>query len=125
MRAASAVVIFSGQDSPLPACLQSRGARVIAIDTAIGGRLHDLTNTTPDGIGWHLRHAARRGEVHSLHAAVPCETFSVALDDADMLRSHPEYPMGKPRLTMSQSQASQMRNRRRWQPEAQYIVHVV
>jgi hypothetical protein len=94
-----AVIIFSGVESPLPECLRARGARVIAVDVAVGGRLHDLTDVTPDGIGWHLRRAAQRGEVHSLHAAVPCETFSVSLDDSDMVRSWPDHSMGMPRLT--------------------------
>ena len=94
-----ALLIFSGLESPLVDCLESRGARVIAIDIAVGGRLHDLTDVTPDGIGWHLRRAAQRGEVQSLHAAVPCETFSVALDDADMVRSWPDHSMGLPRLS--------------------------
>ena len=93
-----AVVIFSGVDSPLPACLRARGARVVAIDIAVGGRLHDLTDATPDGIGWHLRKAAQRGEIQSLHAAVPCETFSVAVDDVDMVRSA-DQPMGLSRLS--------------------------
>ena len=97
-----AVVIFSGVDSPFPECLRARGARVIAIDIAIGGRLHDLTDVTPDAIGWHLRRAAQRGEVQSLHAAVPCETFSVALSDHDMVRSCAK-PMGLERLTLAKA----------------------
>ena len=94
-----ALLIFSGVESPLVGCLEARGARVVAIDVAVGGRLHDLTDVTPDGIGWHLRRAAQRGEIQSLHAAVPCETFSVALDDTDMVRSWPDHAMGLPRLS--------------------------
>ena len=97
------VLIFSGVESTLAACLRARGARVLEIDVAVGGRLHDLTNATPDGIGWHLRQAAQRGQIHSLHAAVPCETFSCALDDDDMVRSWPDYPMGKPRLSLDKA----------------------
>ena len=94
----TAVVIFSGVDSALPAALRARGARVVEVDISIAGRFHDLTDVTPDAIGWHLRRAAQRGEIHSLHAAVPCETFSVALDDGDMVRSAVQ-PMGLDRLS--------------------------
>ena len=97
------MLIFSGVESTLAACLRARGARVIEIDVAVGGRLHDLTDATPDGVGWHLRRAAQRGEFHSLHAAVPCETFSCALNDDDMVRSWPDHPMGKPRLSLDKA----------------------
>ena len=93
------VVIFSGVQSTLPRALRDRGARVVEVDIAIGGRFHDLTDSTPDAIGWHLRRAAQRGEVSSVHAAVPCETFSVAVDDADMVRDQ-AHPLGLPRLTL-------------------------
>jgi hypothetical protein len=96
------VVIFSGVASQLPPALRARGARVIEVDILIGGRLHDLVDVTPGAIGWHLRHAAQRGEIQSMHSAVPCETFSVAVDDADMVRSS-DFPWGKPRLTAAQA----------------------
>ena len=37
-----------------------------------------------------------------MHAAVPCETFSVALDDVDMVRSA-TAPMGLPNLSVAKS----------------------
>ena len=95
----TAVVIFSGYQSAFPSALRSRGARVVEIDIAIGGRFHDLTDVTPNAIGWHLRRAAQRGEIQSVHAAVPCETFSVGLHDADMVRDD-EHQMGLARLTL-------------------------
>ena len=76
---------------------------MLEVDILIGGRFHDLVDVTPDAIGWHLRRAAQRGEIHSLHSAVPCETFSVALDDVDMVRSAGQYSWGKPRLTAAQA----------------------
>ena len=103
-----AVVIFSGVASELAPALRARGARVLEVDILIGGRFHDLVDVTPDAIGWHLRRAAQRGEIHSLHSAVPCETFSVALDDVDMVRSAGQYSWGKPRLTAAQAAISNL-----------------
>lgn len=101
------VVLFSGVDRPgsLPEALRTRGATVVSIDTSVGGRLHDLLDQTPESIGWHLLRAARRGEIHALHVALPCETFSVARADEDMVRSSaaPEFHMGLPGLSPRQS----------------------
>ena len=96
------VILFAGSlgesgETLLGEMMTKRGARVIAIDVLIGGRIHDLLDVTPNAIGWHIRRAAMRGEIHSMHAAIPCETFSVARDDCDMVRSHAE-PMGLPGL---------------------------
>ena len=98
----AAVVIFAGTSGLLAGALSTRGAAVIQIDILIGGRLHDLVDATPDAIGWHLRRAAQRGEIQSLHAAVPCETFSVSLDDCDMVRSA-EMPWGLSGLAPSKA----------------------
>lgn len=103
------VVLFSGVERPgsLPDALRSRGASVVAIDTSIGGRVHDLLDQTPESIGWHLLRAAERGDVHALHVAIPCETFSVARADEDLVRSSatPEFQMGLPGLPPSQAAA--------------------
>ena len=98
------VILFAGPlgesgETLLGGAFTKRGARVVAIDVLIGGRLHDLLDTTPSGIGWHVRRAAARGEIDSLHSAIPCETFSVALDDCDMVRSD-AAPMGMSGLSM-------------------------
>ena len=96
-----AIIFAGGPDvdgtTLLERVLLARGARPLAVDVLIGGRAHDLLNTAPDGIGWHLLRYASQGGIHSLHAAVPCETFSVALDDVDMVRSA-SSPMGLPGL---------------------------
>ena len=83
----------SGGMAPLGRAIDKRGGRHVAIDVLIGGRAHDLQDATPGGVGWHLRQAAQKGHVHSMHAAIPCETFSVAVDDEDVCRSA-EQPMG-------------------------------
>ena len=56
-----AVIIFAGTGGQLARALSVRGAAVVEIDVLIGGRLHDLLDATPDGIGWHLRRAAQQG----------------------------------------------------------------
>ena len=96
------VILFAGSlgesgETLLGEMMTKRGARVIAVDVLIGGRMHDLLDATPNAIGWHIRRAALKGVIHSMHAAIPCETFSVARDDCDMVRSH-EEPMGLPGL---------------------------
>ena len=53
--------------------LRRLGAHVVEVDVLIGGRLHDLTDTTPDGIGWYLLRAAASGVVDAVHIALPCE----------------------------------------------------
>ena len=68
-----------------------------SIDVLVGGRTHDLTSTDDQCMGPVILDAARRGGVAALHAAVPCQTFSVARDDEDMLRSA-DYPSGLPGL---------------------------
>jgi hypothetical protein len=83
----------SGGMAPLGRAINARGGHHVAIDVLIGGRAHDLQNATPGGVGWHLRRAAQQGRIHSMHAAIPCETFSVAVDDEDACRSA-EQPMG-------------------------------
>ena len=87
-----ALILFAGPleddgETLLGSAFTKRGARVIAIDILIGGRLHDLLDTTPGAIGWHIRQAAAKGEIDSMHSAIPCETFSIARDDCDMVRS--------------------------------------
>ena len=71
----------------LAKAFSERGAWPVPIDLLIGGRFHDLLDVTPSGVGWHLRRAAEHGDIQCMHAAIPCETFSVALDDCDMVRS--------------------------------------
>ena len=93
-----AVVLFSGPEPvELAVQLRGHGFRVAPIDVLVGGRTHDLTSTDAHSIGPIILDAARRGGIAALHAAVPCHTFSVALDDEDMLRSA-GCPSGLPGL---------------------------
>ena len=92
------ILLFAGPPdsdgmAPLGRAIDKRGGHHVAIDVLIGGRAHDLQDATPGGVGWHLRRAAQHGRIHSMHAAIPCETFSVAVDDEDACRSA-EQPMG-------------------------------
>ena len=95
-----AVVLFAGP-SPvdLETYLQAHGFRVATIDVLVGGRTHDLTRSDAHAIGPVILDAARRGGIAALHSAVPCQTFSVSLDDQDMVRSA-GYPAGLPDLPM-------------------------
>ena len=102
-----AVILFAGKADhkgvvQLAQAFKKRGAYALSIDILIGGRLHDLLDVTPDGIGYHLLRAADKGEIQSLHSANPCHTFSVALDNVDMVRSA-ENPMGIPGLPPRQA----------------------
>ena len=92
------VLLFSGApDSdgmvPLARAFSERGAWPVVVDVLVGGRFHDLLNVAPEGVGWHLLRAAEHGDIQGVHAAVPCATFSVALDDTDVVRSA-RQPMG-------------------------------
>ena len=73
----------------LVTAMRARGVFPIPVDIAVGGRLADLTDASPGAIGFYLLDMARRGYFLALHVAMPCTTFTVALEDADMLRSHP------------------------------------
>ena len=99
----SVLLLFSGpagREDGLAAQLRAEGARVLEIDILIGDRMHDLTLCGSDTIGDHLLRAARGGEFTSMHAAVPCSTFSVVRSAADVLRSA-KYPMGLPGLSFA------------------------
>ena len=95
------IVLFAGppnRPEGLAAELRRLGAHVIEVDVLIGGRLHDLTDTTPEGIGWYLLlRAAAGGAVDAVHIALPCEQYSPAPDaehrvrDADHLDGLPAW----------------------------------
>ena len=103
------VVLFAGTSPDgdaglLAQALRKRGAWVLEVDILIGGRFHDLVDMTPDAIGWHLLRAANRSEIQALHAAVPCETFSIARDEEDMVRrGTTDACMGIPGLPASKA----------------------
>ena len=91
---------FSNADTGLIGALLRRGRAVLAVDRRDGGELHDVLQSPMHGMGDVLLQSCRRGDFEAMHAAVPCETWSVALDDADMVRSV-DYPMGVMGLSAS------------------------
>ena len=94
------VVLFAGppnRPDGLAAELQRLGARVVEVDVLIGGRLHDLTGMTPDGIGWYLLRSAAMGLVAAVHIALPCEQYSPVVADEHTVRDA-LHVNGLPRL---------------------------
>ena len=59
---------------------------MVEVDVLIGGRFHDLTDTTHEGIGWYLLRAAVAGAVDAVHIALPCEQYSPAPDAEHRVR---------------------------------------
>ena len=85
--------MFSGPDegdTGLPAALRRRGWLVDAIDTKVGGRAHDLTQTA---LRNRLVAAVAGGQYEALYAGTPCKSYSVA--HSPQLRSR-RWPEGLP-----------------------------
>ena len=75
------VVLFAGppnRPGGLAAELRRLGAHVVEVDVLIGNRLHDLTDTSPDGIGWYLLRAATNGAVDAVYT-LHCRASSTLL----------------------------------------------
>ena len=96
------IVLFAGppREGDLPSELRALGARVVAVDVLIGGRLHDLHDQSDAGIAMHIVRAAERGYVSAIHSALPCHTHSVGLVPGDIKRTR-RYPYGLPGLPES------------------------
>ena len=76
--------------------------QLFAVDIRGGGESHNVLRSPLEGVGEHVLVAARRGDFEAMHAAVPCETWSVSLDEEHMLRDV-DNVMGKPGLSAAQS----------------------
>eukprot|EP00965_Chrysotila_dentata_P115820 3828511-Pleurochrysis_carterae.AAC.3 len=66
--------------------MRARGARVVTIDTAVGGADHDLARyeVAETVLGW-----VRAGRFDAVFAAPPCASFSVALHPPVRTREQP------------------------------------
>ena len=91
-----------GRAGGLAEHLRAAGARVLEIDILIGTRLHDLARSGPESMGDHLVQVARGGEFTAVHAAIPCESYSVAREGADVVRSA-LHPLGLPGLSYARA----------------------